>query len=311
MLARAFVAVMLLASSATVRLKPDATDRSVTVGSATVRRMSDANASVVSAFRRTAPRIDATIVDGVYEGEYRSWYPSGRLFEIRHYVHGHEEGLQQAWTESGTLYINYEARNGRHYGMENSTPCVEPAEGDSARAALPFYDTRDFMPRWQPVAHRVADFTMTTQMGKTVTNRDLAGHLYIASFIYTRCAAVCPLVVRQLSRLQAATRDMPDVTIVSFTVTPATDSPRVLAAFGRDRGIDPARWLLLTGDKREIYALARQSYFADDDRASDFLHTEKIVLVDRSGHLRGVYNGTQPFQIDQLAGDIARLRAIH
>lgn len=279
MTARIIVALMLIASS--VRLKPETTRE------------------VVSAFSRStpAPRIEATIVNGVYEGEYRSWYPSGHLFEVRHYVHGHEEGRQQAWTESGTLYVNYDARDGRHYGLENSTPCV-----------VPFYESRDFTPRWRPVAHRVADFRMTTQTGKTVTNRDLAGRPYIASFIYTRCAAVCPLLVRQLSRLQEATRGMPDVRIVSFTVTPDTDSPEALAAFGRDRGIDPGRWWLLTGKAQDIYELARRSYFADDDRAEDFLHTEKVVLVDGGGHLRGVYNGTQAFQIDQLATDIAQLR---
>jgi protein SCO1/2 len=285
-IARVVVAVMLITSS--VRL--------------------NTSVKVVSAFRRTA-----TIVNGVYEGEYRTWYASGRPFEIRHYVHGHEDGLQQAWSENGVLYVNYEARNGRHYGLENGTPCVEP-DGDAKKVAPPFFDSRDFTPRWKPVAHRVADFRMTTQTGMAVTSRDLAGHLYIASFIYTRCAAVCPLLVRQLSRLQEATRGMPDVRIVSFTVTPEIDSPEVLAAFGRDHGIDPARWWLLTGNQRDIYALARGSYFADEDRAGDFLHTEKIVLVDGGGHLRGVYNGTQPFQIDQLVGDIAQLRtatAIH
>ena len=142
-----------------------------------------------------------------------------------------------------------------------------------------------------------------------MTGRDLAGRIHVASFIYTRCAAVCPLLVRQLLRVQEATRGTPDVALVSYTVTPDTDSPAVLASFGRDRGVDAARWWLLTGDRRQIYALARQSYFADEDRADDFLHTEKVLLVDGGGRLRGVYNGTQPFEIDQLVSDIARLRA--
>jgi len=280
-LARTIAVILLFGSS--VRLEPDA----------------------ARTYTRTA-----TIVDGVYEGEYRSWYANGRPHEIRHYVHGHEEGLQQAWSENGTLYINYEARDGRHYGMENSTPCVAPDPGgdrDPRKAGLPFFEDRSFTPRWQPVEHRVADFSLTTQAGKVVGAHDLDGYIYVASFVYTKCAAVCPLLVRQLARVQAAMRTRPDVRIVSFSVTPETDTPAVLASFGRDRGIDAARWWLLTGDRNQIYSLARQSYFADDDRTGDFLHTEKVLLVDRAGHLRGVYNGTQPFQVDQLVKDIGKI----
>lgn len=257
-------------------------------------------------------RTEATLKNDAYDGEFRSWYANGAPFERRHYASGHEAGLQQAWSDAGTLYINYEARDGRHYGMENSTPCV-PAE--KAEAAVPYFDDPQFTPHWASVAHRIGAFRLTRQTGDPVTEHDLDGRIHVASFIYTRCAAVCPLLVRQLSRLQEATRTMPDVTIVSYTVTPDADSPAVLAAFGRDRGIDAAKWWLVTGDRRQIYGLARRSYFAADDRvpsgdqAEDFLHTEKVVLVDTAGHLRGIYNGTQPFQMDQLIGDIARLRA--
>jgi protein SCO1/2 len=305
--ARAIVVVVAaVALTGSVRLKPDTT-------------VASEAAPVASALRRTywpdgALRTAATYKDGAYDGEYRSWYANGRPFELRHYVAGHEAGLQQAWSDTGVLYINYEARNGRHYGMENSTPCVS---GDPERVAprtpsrkttVPYFEDRTFTPHWTPVEHRIGEFRLTTQTGKAVTNRDLAGRIHVASFIYTRCAAVCPLLVRQLLRVQEATRGMPDVTLVSYTVAPDTDSPAVLASFGRDRGVDATRWWLLTGDRRQIYSLARRSYFADADRADDFLHTEKVLLVDGAGHLRGVYNGTQPFEIDQLASDIARLR---
>jgi len=83
-----------------------------------------------------------------------------------------------------------------------------------------------------------------------------------------------------------------------------------LAAFGRDRGIDAARWWLVTGDAKEIAGLARDSYFADDRRlanADAVLHTEKVLLVDASGHLRGVYNGTLPYDITRLIRDIRLL----
>jgi len=245
------------------------------------------------------PKSDVTYRDDAYEGEYRTWYASGAPYELRHYASGHEDGLQQSWTESGALYLNYEVRGGRRYGMVNATPCA-------STSTLPFYDTPQFTPRWTPVEHRIAPFRLRTQTGASISERDLIGRVHVASFIYTRCGAVCPILVRQLARVQAKTA----ARIVSYTVTPDVDTPRALAAFGRERGVDPSRWWLVTGDAAQIYQLARTSYFADDGRvggAAAFLHTEKVLLVDREGRLRGVYNGTQPHEIDELIDDIGKI----
>ena len=108
-----------------------------------------------------------------------------------------------------------------------------------------------------------------------------------------------------------------DARIVSFSVTPDTDTPEALARFGSERGIDARSWSLVTGSKHTIYTLARESYFSDDERVgaspddvTAFLHTEKLVLVDANGRLRGIYNGTQPHAVDQLIADISRLSAL-
>jgi protein SCO1 len=245
---------------------------------------------------------DVTYRDDAYDSEYRTWYESGMPYESRHYAGGHEEGLQQSWTEAGALYLNYEVRNGRRYGFVNSAPCV--TVGDH-QPRLPYYDSHEFTPRWTPVAHRIGSFDLTRQTGGSISDRSLRNRVHVASFIYTKCAAVCPILIQQLARVRAAT----DALIVSYTVTPDVDTPAALSAFGRERGIDPSRWWLVTGNREQIYRLARRSYFADDDRASGavFLHTEKVLLVDRAGQLRGVYNGTQPHDIDQLIADIATL----
>lgn len=180
----------------------------------------------------------------------------------------------------------------------------------SRAAALPYYGGADFTPSWSPVAHKVAAFSLLDQQGRAFTNADLDGHVYVASFIYTRCSLVCPVLVKNLSKVQAA-----GGMVVSFTVTPDIDTPAVLADFGKERGIDPARWKLVTGDKKAIYGLARDSYFADDDRIrasidepDAFLHTEKLVLVDGQGHLRGVYDGTLPRDIELLLKDLGELK---
>jgi protein SCO1/2 len=182
-------------------------------------------------------------------------------------------------------------------------------------AALPYYGSADLTPVWSGTSHRVGAFTLVTQTGAALTNADLAGRVHVASFVYTRCSALCPRLVRSLARLQDRIRD-PRFVLVSFSVTPDLDTPSVLSAFGRARGIDPARWKLVTGDKRVIYTLARESYFASDERLlatlegpDAFLHTEQFVLVDRTGRLRGVYNGTQAFDVEHLIEDALRLLA--
>lgn len=279
---------------------------------------------------------DIVYRNDVYDGEYRTFYASGAPYELRHYANGRESGVQQSWSDEGTLYLNYEVRDGRRYGLVNASPCNIVGDTAAARPAsagrmpdtqtarsgpteqgvtvggLPYYDEADFTPHWSPVAHRVAPFELTTQEGRPVSGASLAGRPYVASFVYTSCAAVCPILVRQLSRVQTALAG--DARIVSFSVTPDTDTPEVLAAFGRERSIDPRTWSLVTGSKRTIYTLARTSYFADDSRvglapddATAFLHSEKLLLVDGDGHLRGVYNGTQPHAVDQLISDFSTL----
>lgn len=282
-------------------------------------------------------KADVSYRNDAYDGDYRTYYAGGAPYEVRHYVDGHEQGLQQSWSEDGTAYLNYEVRNGRRYGLVNASPCTVVGHGEDdavpraathsvraalpardvtgppagvASGALPFYADASFTPHWAPVEHRVAPFALVTQTGGIISGAALAGRPYVASFIYTQCAAVCPILVTQLARVQdAAPRG---TRIVSFSVTPDSDTPQVLAAFGRERGIDPRTWSLVTGDRRLIYDLARTSFFADDDRvgagdATDFLHTEKLLLVDGDGRLRGIYNGTQPHAVDQLITDLSAL----
>jgi protein SCO1/2 len=183
-------------------------------------------------------------------------------------------------------------------------------------SALPFYDSADLSPRWsRSVQHRIADFDLVAQDGGAIRRSDLLGRIHVATFIYTRCTAVCPAMVTQLSKVQRAIGDATDALLVSYSATPHLDTPASLKRFAAERGIDDARWKLVTGDPEQIYALARVSYFADDGRLDasrpaneQFLHTEKALLVDREGRIRGVYNATVPYDIEKLVGDIGILR---
>jgi protein SCO1/2 len=185
----------------------------------------------------------------------------------------------------------------------------------SASPALPYYDSADLAPRWtHGVDHRIGDFNLVTQSGARMTRADLLGRVHVATFIYTHCAGVCPSMIAQLKKVQAAINGQKDAVLVSYSVAPQQDTPETLTAFAEMRGIDSNSWTLVTGDAEQIYALARTSYFADDGRidparpaADQFLHTEKALLVDRDGRLRGVYNATLPHEIEKLTADLHTL----
>jgi protein SCO1/2 len=186
--------------------------------------------------------------------------------------------------------------------------------GTSAKGVdrLPFYDDADFSPRWtESSAHHVADFALFTQTGASLTRADLDGRIHIANFMFTLCPTLCPPVMHNLKKVQDAVGG-PNVVLVSFSVTPDVDTPVALAAFGKARGVDPEKWRLVTGDRRTIYRLARESYFADDPRvetpADAILHSEKVLLVDQQGRLRGVYNGTGASEMDKLIDDVHLLQ---
>jgi protein SCO1 len=177
-------------------------------------------------------------------------------------------------------------------------------------STLPYYVGAEFTPIWTATAPRTPPFLLTAQNGARVSGSELRGHIHVASFIYTRCSVICPVLLDRLQAVQIAAAAWPDVEIVSFSVAPQYDTPETLAAFGREHRIEPARWKLLTGDRRQIAEAARTFYYADDGRGSgdELLHSERVVLVDRHGRLRGVYNGTLRADIDRLIADVRVLR---
>jgi protein SCO1 len=177
---------------------------------------------------------------------------------------------------------------------------------------LPFYNTPDFTPHWfastdqeYSSVHTIAPFNLRNQQGAIITNKNVEGKIYVANFFFTKCSGICPKMNNNLKKIADAFVTNPDVLILSHSVMPEADSVSSLAAYGETEQIDVKKWWLLTGDKNEIYTLARQSYFADEElgysrNSNDFLHTENAVLVDRKGRIRGVYNATLTLEIDKL-----------
>jgi protein SCO1/2 len=186
--------------------------------------------------------------------------------------------------------------------------------------ALPFYQTRDRTPEWIAAGsaayahiHRVADFALVDQDGVAVTSGDVAGKVYVASFFFTACRQLCPKLQSNLARVQDAFRDDTDVVILSHTVTPETDDTAKLRQYALANGIIRGKWHLLTGPAAEINRLARDSYFAQlpdsvDGAPTPLLHSETLVLVDAQRRVRGVYDGSQMFDVERLIADIHALR---
>ena len=179
-------------------------------------------------------------------------------------------------------------------------------------ATLPYFNTPDFTPTWPAKntreferLHTIPAFNFTDQYGKTVTNQTVQNKIYVADFFFTRCGSICPKMTDNMSKVAAAFSKDDNVAMLSHSVTPELDNSSVLQQYAHQKNITNPNWHLLTGNKEQIYSIARKGYFADDaigynKDASQFLHTENFILVDRRGHIRGVYNGTIPFEVENL-----------
>ena len=183
---------------------------------------------------------------------------------------------------------------------------------------LPYYDTPDFTPIFAstkslPSNHTIGAFSFTDQHGKKITEHDIDGKIHIANFMFTRCGSICPVMTKHMKMVQKEFINNPDVVMLSFSVTPWMDSVARLKIYADQNNINSPNWHLLTGDKNEIYKLARQSYYAEEELGftkdnSEFLHTEHILLVDKNRRIRGIYNGTLQLEAEQLIKDITVLQ---
>lgn len=156
--------------------------------------------------------------------------------------------------------------------------------------------------------HTIADFSFTNQNGKTVTQKDYEGKIYVADFFFTTCQTICPIMTTNMTEVQKAFSNNPNVMILSHTVTPEIDSVPVLKKYALKRGVDDSKWNMVTGDKKDIYYIARKSYLAvktgKPEEMYDMVHTENFVLVDTKRRVRGFYDGTKKEDVQRLIEDI-------
>ena len=156
--------------------------------------------------------------------------------------------------------------------------------------------------------HTIADFSFTNQNGKIITQKDYEDKIYVADFFFTTCGSICPKMTTNLEDVQKAFANNPKVMLLSHTVFPETDSVSVLKQYAIKHNVDGNKWNLVTGDKKEIYTMARKSYLAvklgKPEELYDMVHTENFVLVDSKRRVRGFYDGTNKEEVQTLIEDI-------
>ena len=154
---------------------------------------------------------------------------------------------------------------------------------------------------------QLPDFSLTDQRGAPFALADLHDKVWVADFIFTSCATICPPMTIQMASLQDEFA-AEDVRFVSFSVDPERDTPEVLSRYADDYGADGSRWAFLTGQKETIYQLAHEGFnLAAGHRGSEILHSTRFVLVDQNQQVRGYYDSRSPGSLHQLRKDMKKL----
>jgi protein SCO1/2 len=156
-------------------------------------------------------------------------------------------------------------------------------------------------------------FAFINQDGKTVTQRDVEGKVFVAEYFFTTCTNICPVMNTNMKTVYERFRNENDFLILSHTSDPKKDSSSVLKKYADSLGVNAAKWIFLTGQKDSLYKQARYSYKIDDPNNNpvgqqvDFLHSQFFSLVDKDGSVRNIYDGLIPSEVEKMMKEIERL----
>lgn len=170
---------------------------------------------------------------------------------------------------------------------------------------LPIYGEKDISSVGLEVDHTIPEFSFQNQNGKEITLKDYKGKVFIADFFFTTCPTICPIMTDQLARVQKELKGE-DYKILSHTVNPEFDTENVLLDYANNKSADLSNWDFVTGKKYKIYRQAAEYLIVaaqDTTQEIEFVHSEKLVLIDKKGRVRGSYDGTNTEAVDQLIID--------
>lgn len=194
--------------------------------------------------------------------------------------------------------LKYFARNYYSLPVYYATDSVEVAKGYKVTAA-----------------HKIPDFSFLSQDSILISSDAFKGKILVVDFIFTRCQTICPKMTNELIRIQEDFEDDSLVKMITFTVDPEYDLPSILKKHIKEKSVNTNIWTFLTGSKDSLYALAQRGFFLtameDRDRPMEFIHSDKVVLVDKKGWIRGYYNGTDRKEVQRLGAEIKVLEKIY
>jgi protein SCO1/2 len=195
------------------------------------------------------------------------------------------------------------------------------AEKKVQTIALPYYNEPDFTPLFisnkqfvkDSITHTISNFSFLNQDSILITQQFIENKIHVANFIFTSCGSICPIMTKNMKIVNDTLKNDSNIVFLSYSVTPWIDKPSKLKKYSSINEITNSNWQFLTGNKADIYKLARQSYFAEEDigfnkDSTEFLHTEHFILVDKRKRIRGIYNGTLTLEMLQLVADIKNLQ---
>lgn len=197
--------------------------------------------------------------------------------------------------------------------------------GSQQQESLPYLGNRhtEEMAVWDPassdsiyetdtVYHRIAPFSFLNQEGKAISNKEVEGKVYVADFFFTTCPTICPVMKKQMLRVYDKFKQDPDFKILSHTIDPKHDTVALLKDYALRLGVeDASTWNFLTGDQERIFEIGQTSYLStameDNTEPGGLLHSGAFILIDKEGHIRGVYDGTKEDQVNKLMSDIPKI----
>ena len=176
---------------------------------------------------------------------------------------------------------------------------------------LPFLGPKEIGKQGDTLYHKIPDFKFLNQDSLWISEKNMAGKIYVADFFFTTCPTICPKMKTQLLRIYDKFAEDDRVRILSHTIDPEYDGVRVLKEYAKKLNITSPRWNLLTGKKTDIYRLGEKSYMVtaqeDANEVGGFVHSGAFILVDQNRHVRGIYDGTKEEDVNHLIEDMTLL----
>jgi len=158
------------------------------------------------------------------------------------------------------------------------------------------------------VYHEIPNVVFTSHEGERFELDSLRGQVYVADFFFATCPGICPVMTKQLERVQTAFIKDKNFKILSISVDPDRDTLPALREYARNHNAIPGKWYFLNAPKSDVFALARDGFFLvakeNPGEAESFLHSEKLTLVDADGNIRGYYNGVDSNSVNKMMGDV-------